>query len=150
MFHRMRRKNMAHSQTRHHSFRFGLLPNRWRFAANCLLTGLVLMAALVQALPDGMASTQATAAISISDASVGESLTCNAHAVESWMAQPTAATRLTVSRPNDAKPLQFAGTTCDRVLVCHIGMLRCKRQCAVDSDSCCAATLLELNVRLQI
>ncbi|TWU01817.1 hypothetical protein [Neorhodopirellula pilleata] len=111
---------------------------------------LVLLAALVQVVPDRLASWQSNDAVSVADASLDESFRCSTHLVESWITLPTGAAQLAAGRPSDAAPIQDAGATMQSVGASHLGVSRCERQGIIHGGSCPRLTLLDWNVRLQI
>ncbi len=141
---------MARSQTIHHCYLFGSLPNRRCFVPSQLLTKLVIVAALVQIIPVGVASSRAGLANTDLQLSASESLTASTHPVQCWTIQPTGAGWLAVTKARDSELVQGDWGRFSSVLVMPSSLPNCEKQSAVGRDSCCLFTLVDLNVRLQI
>lgn len=128
---------------------FGVLPNRWRFASRQLLTSLVFVAALVQVVPAGWASSRLVADLS-PDALINESLSVDTHAVEHWATQPTAVARVIDEKPTELEPLNDCAASAIRGLA-SLGFLQhCQTHCGQVGHLHCLVTLVNLNVRLQV
>lgn len=141
---------MARSQRLRHSSLFGSPPKRSCFVASRLLTSLVFLAALVQVIPVAVVSSRAGVGDADSQASVCESLTANTKAVESWVTQPTGATRLIRSKSNDSEPRQGGWGTFISVWAIPNSLPRGEKHYTVNGYACCLASLVDLNVRLQV
>lgn len=124
-------------------------PRRWGFVAQRLLTHLVFMAALLQVVPVGMTSSR-SALDSNPDASARESVSAGTHAVNLWATQPTSVTRVIDEKSNELESLDggwftFLGKMASPSLLHHW-----KTNCELGGHLRSRATLIDLNVRLQV
>lgn len=136
---------MVHCRSRHRSVFLTGSPERWRFVAWQLLTNLVFVAALGQAIPVCLLSSPVVSSPtqdSLEDVDV--------QSLERWVLPSSG-----VARPCDAKSTRFEPCS-GGVAAISLGVIApeflhgCSSGCDQGDELRGLATLVELNVRLQI
>lgn len=128
---------------------FGGLPHRWRCASRQLLSGLVFAAALVQFVPVGWTSSPAVTGAN-PDAVVNDSLSVNTHSLKRWAIPPTTAARAIDEQPNALKSFDSGSASATGDLASQGVRLHCQRHGSRAGHLHWLATLVNLNVRLQV
>lgn len=136
---------MVHCRSRHRSVFLTGSPGRWRFVAWHLLTSLVVVAALGQTIPACLLSSQVVSSPthdSIADGDV--------QSLERWVLQPSGVTRPCETKSTQLEPSVGGFTAVNIELVAPVLLHVCGSGCDQGDDLRGLATLVELNVRLQI
>ncbi|MGB7327767.1 MAG: hypothetical protein WBD31_23015 [Rubripirellula sp.] len=128
----------------------GVIPYRRCFVSSRLLPCLVFLAALVQVVPAGLLSFRASVVDRDHAGCVVESLTTNTHVVESWITTPSSVVALVDPKSSDPELLPTCWGICDRRWTTRVNPILAAGHSLADGDDRFLATLVDLNVRLQI
>ncbi|WP_197167767.1 hypothetical protein [Neorhodopirellula pilleata] len=150
MIHRIYFESMAHQPTTRHIFSLGSLPDWRRRFVDRTLVCLVFLAAAIQVLPVGLASSATDPTQLESTAADGLSLTRIVKVAGSWTTLPTLSAWSVVARCIDGERFQHCSAAYLSLAAISSRPSCCIGKLKVGSSAICRRTLVDLNVRLQI